>query len=279
MNPNGPDWSVTWHAGHPSPKHDPAPEIQVHWATGDLAVLRQNKSVHFEAPFMFLVLGRRRALLVDTGATPDPAYFPLRRVVDRLVAERWSGDVPASYELLVVHTHGHGDHRAADGQFADRPATTVVGHGLADVVDWYGFHDWPATSRSLDLGDRTVDVIPTPGHHPSATAFYDRRTGVLLTGDSLYPGRLYVADWTEFVSSVDRLVAWADEHPVSYVVGCHIELSAAGEEYRMGATHHPDEAALQLPATALTELRHALREVGGRPGRHEFDRFRVWYEA
>lgn len=273
------DWSVTWHAGHPSAKHDPAPEIQTHWVTDDLVVLRQNKSVHFEAPFMFLVLGRARALLVDTGATPEPEYFPLRQVVDDLVATWWSGDVPPDYELVVAHTHGHGDHRAADGQFIDRPRTTVVGHTLPDVIAYYGFDDWPATPRPLDLGGRVLDAIPAPGHHPSATAFYDRATGLLLSGDSLYPGRLYIADWAEFVASVDRLVAWAREHPVSYVVGCHIELSASGEDYRMGTTYHPDEPPIQLPASALTELQTALREIDGRPGEHEFAQFHVWHHG
>jgi glyoxylase-like metal-dependent hydrolase (beta-lactamase superfamily II) len=31
-----------------------------------------------------------------------------------------------------------------------------------------------------------------PGHHVASIALYDRRTGNLLTGDSLYAGRLYV---------------------------------------------------------------------------------------
>lgn len=39
-------------------------------------ILRQNKSVHFEAPFLFLLFGNERALLLDTGATADPAHFP-----------------------------------------------------------------------------------------------------------------------------------------------------------------------------------------------------------
>lgn len=271
------DWDVTWHAGHPSPKHDPAPEIQTHWVSPDLVVLRQNMAVHFEAPFMFLLLGRDRALLVDTGATPEPEYFPLREVVDDLIATWWDGDVPAGYQLLVGHTHGHGDHRAADSQFTDRPQTTVVGHQLADVVAHYEFDDWPATPRTLDLGDRVVDVIPAPGHHPSATAIYDRRTGLLLTGDSLYPGRIYVQDWEEFVASVDRLVAWAGEHPVSYAVGCHIEMSATGQNYPMGTMYQPDEPPLQMPASCLTELQAALHSIGGRPGEHEFDTFHVWY--
>ena len=60
----------------------------------------------------------------------------------------------------------------------------------------------------IDLGDRVIDVIPIPGHEKSSIALYDRQTGVLLTGDTLYPGRLYVpaADFATFVESVQRLV-------------------------------------------------------------------------
>ncbi|CAN5873741.1 MAG: MBL fold metallo-hydrolase [Actinomycetota bacterium] len=270
------DWSVTWHAGHPSPKHDPAPEIQSHWVNDDVVVLRQNMSAHFEAPFMFLVFGRDRALLIDTGATPEPQYFPLRTVVDEHVA-RWMGEAGrADYELVVAHTHGHGDHRAADGQFLDRPHTSVVGHELPDVREFYGFDDWPSSARELDLGGRVVDVIPAPGHHPSATVFHDRATGLLLTGDSLLPGRIYVEQWSVFVESVDRLVQWADHHPVSHVVGCHIEVSADGLDYPRGTTHQPDEPPIQMPAESLHDLQRALAAVDGRKGEHRFEKFHVW---
>ncbi|MGW0772629.1 hypothetical protein ACWD01_03015 [Streptomyces sp. NPDC002835] len=52
---------VRWHAGHPSPETDPAPAIQVHSYSEHTLILRQNKSVHFEAPFLFLLFGNDRA--------------------------------------------------------------------------------------------------------------------------------------------------------------------------------------------------------------------------
>src|SRR6185369_9358741 len=89
--------------------------------------LRQPKAAHWEAPFLFLLLGAERALLLDTGASADAEHLPLRETVDSLIAE-WLGSHPhAGYELIVAHTHAHGDHIAADGQFAYRPDTTVVG--------------------------------------------------------------------------------------------------------------------------------------------------------
>ncbi|SDZ37803.1 Metallo-beta-lactamase superfamily protein [Amycolatopsis xylanica] len=264
---------VTWHAGWPSPKHDTAPEIQVHTHDERTFILRQNKSVHYEAPFLFLLLGEDRALLLDTGATPEPEYFPLRRVVDELIA---AVHPEPGYGLVVAHTHGHGDHVAGDGQFDGRDNTVVVGPGLDEVVAYYGFPDWPSGLAELDLGGRIVDVIPGPGHESAATVFFDRDTGLLFTGDSLYPGRLYVRDWPAFVATVDRLAEFCATRQVTHVLGCHIEMTAEpGKDYPRGTTYQPDEPPLELTVDHVYQLQRALAKVDGAKGIHRFDDFIV----
>lgn len=276
---------VQWHAGWPSAKHDPAPEIQVHSYDPHTVILRQNKSVSHEAPFMFLLFGNNRALLLDTGATADPAYFPLRRTVDELI-DRWLADNPReSYGLTIAHTHGHDDHVAGDGQFTDRPDTVVVGKSLEDVTGFYGFGSWPDGAATIDLGGRVVDVLPAPGHHRSATVFYDRYTQLLFTGDSLYPGRLYVEDWSAFTATVDRLLDFTSDRPVSHVLGCHIEMTTTpGRDYMIGSTYQPDEAPLQLTLDHLHALQAVLAKAESDPGTPPFgnisaypqDDFIVW---
>jgi hydroxyacylglutathione hydrolase len=136
--------------------------------------MRQSKAVHFEAPFIFLLFGNERALLLDTGATADPARFPLRSTVDRLVAE-WLAEHPReSYELVVAHTHGHGDHKAGDRQFADRPQTTVVAPELDAVREFFGFAAWPGPNVAFDLGGRVLEIAAIPGHHPSPSRTWSR---------------------------------------------------------------------------------------------------------
>jgi lysophospholipase L1-like esterase len=84
------------------------------WRDRHTFVLRQNKAVHYEAPFLYLFCGNDRALLLDTGATADPGRFPLRETVDAVLAD-WLADHPrTSCELVVVHTHAHSDHVAGD---------------------------------------------------------------------------------------------------------------------------------------------------------------------
>lgn len=129
---------VRRHAGWPSPKHDPAPEIQAHAYSEHTVILRQNKSVHYEAPFLFLLFGNERALLLDTGATADPAHFPLRATVDALIDEWLVRHPRERYGLLAAHTHGHGDHHAGDPRFAGRPDTTVVAPTLDAVTAYFG---------------------------------------------------------------------------------------------------------------------------------------------
>jgi glyoxylase-like metal-dependent hydrolase (beta-lactamase superfamily II) len=267
---------VSWHAGWTSPKHDPAPEIQIHWYDDSTVIMRQNRSVHYEAPFLFLFFGEEAALLVDTGATAEPEYFPLRATVDELLAAWTSARGLPAYRLIVAHTHGHGDHVAADGQFADRPSTTVVAAGLAAVRDYYGFSTWPDGLAAVDLGGRILDVIPGPGHQQAATVFYDRATGLLLTGDTLCRGRLYVRDWPDFVATVERLLDFCATRPVSHVLGCHIEMSGEpGRDYMLGQMYQPDEPPLELDVADLVALRDATREIGGRPGRHAYPNFIV----
>ena len=73
------------------------------------------------------------------------------------------------------------------------------------------------------LEEPVGDVIAIPGHHPAHLAYYDRRTGILLTGDHLYPGRLYVDDLATYLASTRRLVEFTATRPVAHILGNHIE--------------------------------------------------------
>ena len=118
---------VSWIHGSEAAKYNTDPDIQVHAYDEHTYILRQNMAVHYEAPFMFLLFGGSRAVLIDTGATSNPQFFPLRRTVDAII-DGWLASQPhaGDYGLLVLHTHSHTDHTAADGQFADRPNTVIV---------------------------------------------------------------------------------------------------------------------------------------------------------
>src|SRR6185295_11887687 len=105
---------------------------------------------------------------------------------------------------------------------------------------------WPDEVVTFDLGGRVLEVTGIPGHQESAIAVFDPRTGVLLTGDSVYRGRLYAPDAVGFAASTERLAAFARQRPVTQVLGCHIELAADGREYPTGTRWQPEEAPLPM---------------------------------
>ena len=111
------------------------PPIQVVKYNSTTWILRQNKCANYEAPFMFLFFGEDKALLMDTGATKDDGIFPLYNTVKQLIND-WS-EKNGEVELIVAHTHKHGDHYAADAQFEGKPNTTVIGLEVEDLKNFY----------------------------------------------------------------------------------------------------------------------------------------------
>ncbi len=265
---------VRWIHGSPSAKHNTDPDIQVHAYDEHTYILRQNMAIDYEGPFLFLLFGNARAVLIDTGATASAEFFPLRQVVDDLIA-RWLGGNPREdYALLVLHTHAHGDHVAGDAQFTDRPGTTVVAADLSSAWSYFGFDGDPDQVARVDLGGRVLECLATPGHHEAAVTYYDPYTGWLLTGDTVYPGRLYVEDWAAFGRTVERLIAFAGTRPVTHVLGCHIEMTdEPGVDYPIRTTYQPHEPPLQMSTAQLRDIRSAIEEIGDRPGRHAFPDF------
>jgi len=264
---------VRWIHGSASAKHNTDPDIQVHAYNEHTFILRQNKAVDYEAPFLFLLFGNDRVLLLDTGATASAEHFPLRRTVEELM-RRWLAVHPRDgYELLVLHTHAHRDHVAGDAQFAGRPGTVVVGAERAVAWTHLGLTE-SSPAGHVDLGGRVLDCLATPGHQEAAVTFYDRYTGLLFTGDTVYRGRLYVDDWPAFRHTIDTLVRFAEQRPVTHVLGCHIEMTnEPGVDYPVRTTFQPDEPPLQMTTGQLRDVRAAIDEVGDRTGRHVFADF------
>lgn len=264
-----------WIHGSPDCATNDDPPLQVHAFDEDTYILRQNKCYNFEAPFLYLLFGTEKALLLDTGAAPGPGReIPLRSVVQQIIARwldehRWPG-----IDLVVAHTHSHGDHVFGDSQFSGQPRTTVVPLTLAGVRDFFGLTGGLHQRAVFDLGERPLTVIAVPGHEPTHIALYDSKTQILFSGDTLYPGFLYVRDWERYRRSIDRLVRLAADHPVHYILGAHIEMTREkGIPFPPRATFHPTEHVLQLLPRHLAELHATLERLGDVPERTVLDDF------
>src|SRR6266550_2224145 len=253
-----------WNEGASDCKATPQAPLQVHTYEPQTFILRQSPCANFEANFLYLLFGSEKALLIDTGSVVDPKEMPLANTILELLPDKDHKKLP----LLVAHTHRHLDHRAGDPQFTSLPSVQIVPIDFEGVRAFFGFTNWPNGIAHLDLGGRTVDVIPTPGHNPTHVAFYDTRSGVLFSGDFLMPGRLLIEDAVAYRESALRVVDFLKTRPLTHILGGHIELDTAGRAYRFGSRYHPNEHRLELAREDLTALPAAFESFNGFYARH-----------
>ena len=262
-----------WIHGSADCRSNADPAIEVFRYDQSSYVLRQNKCVSFEAPFIYVLFGDEKVLVLDTGATESALDFPLYKTVQSLIKEKAQQGGKTERELLVIHSHSHSDHYAGDSQFEEKPNVTLVQPSGEALTRFYKFRNWPDDVAYIELGGRKLTVIPTPGHQEDAITIYDSQTKWLLTGDTVYPGYIYIKDWDAYKNSIARLVKFAHEHEVISLLGAHIEMTEIpGEYYPIGTTYQPNEASLALPPDALEALNVALAKSDA-PSKIVFDDF------
>lgn len=160
---------------------------------------------HWEETHCYLLCGEKRAVLIDTGL----GVKNIKKVVDGLTA------LPVS----VITTHVHWDHIGGHWYFDDIAVyeeekewlsvqfpipLQVVKHNLLREpctfpkdfsIDAYRIFrgDPKRTLRDgekIDLGNRSLTVIHTPGHSPGHCCFYEPDRKYLFSGDLIYLGCL-----------------------------------------------------------------------------------------
>lgn len=249
------------------------PDWQIQQYNEDLFILRESGCTDPEKPFLYLFFGKDRALLEDTGSGPAETARAVRGVISRWL----NRNKRESIQLVVTHSHSHGDHIAGDGQFQGMKDVSMVPLTVEGTQAFFGIRKWPEDIGQIDLGDRIIDVIPIPGHDTLSIALYDRQTGILFTGDSLYPGRIFVRDFDAFARGNQRLVDFTRGKTVTHILGCHVEQSTTPYvDYPVGTTYQPSELPLQMSRAHLLEMNDALQQMKGSRERMYLRDFTIW---
>src|SRR5271170_2283942 len=126
---------VHWNEGAADCAANPQPPLQVHAYNAQTFLLRENPCATLEAPFLYLLVGSAKALLIDSGDVADAGQMPLAQTVMALLPDVDHTKMP----LIVVHTHSHLDHRLGDLQFEHMPNVEVVPADLEHVKKFFGF--------------------------------------------------------------------------------------------------------------------------------------------
>jgi hydroxyacylglutathione hydrolase len=265
--PNGGDlergvFPQKWMTG--GPKCMEIPEWQVHEYNPDLYILRQSGCTDAEMPFLYLFFGKDRGLLWDTGSRNGNLAPTFQRVVHNWLERNHRASIP----IIVTHSHSHEDHTFGDSaiQALHDPAIpiTFVPAKVPDTQAFFHIASWPNGLGEVDLGSRVLNIVPLPGHDVVSIALVRSPHRHPFTGDSLYPGRLYVRDFPAFKASTERLIAFIEGKPVAHVLGNHIEQARTPFlDFPIGSIYHPDEHPLDLTFGTLLELEDGLKSMNG----------------
>jgi glyoxylase-like metal-dependent hydrolase (beta-lactamase superfamily II) len=99
--------------------------------------------------------------------------------------------------LVAVNTHGHIDHTGCNGQFgkvylSEKDFSLIKGGGIVRGQGEVGYNMTPLSEGdNIELGNRTVIVVPLPGHTEGSIGFFDIRTKILFSGDAIARRVLY----------------------------------------------------------------------------------------
>jgi glyoxylase-like metal-dependent hydrolase (beta-lactamase superfamily II) len=186
----------------------------------------------YEEAISTLILGEEKAVLIDTGC----GIGNIREAVEEVT------DMP----VMVLNTHAHNDHIAQNYQFdeiamLDHPWSHDAQEGLPNsemahliaegmlwkplpeefdpdnyVVPGFKVTRWLEDGEILDLGNRTLEVMHTPGHTPDSICLLDKEDRLLFTGDMFYTGGIYTylngGDIPTFIKSYQRMLEHYDEY-------------------------------------------------------------------
>ena len=155
----------------------------------------------------FLFCGKEKAALIDSGMnTPDA-----KEMAQRLT------DLP----LILINTHGDPDHISGNAAFGEFYMSTAEENNYRD-------HGGKGTilpvkeGDVIDLGDRPLRIIDIPGHTPGSIAILDEKYRVLISGDSVEDGNVFMfgpkRDIDRYIESLHHLSKYDGQYDEIYAM-------------------------------------------------------------
>jgi glyoxylase-like metal-dependent hydrolase (beta-lactamase superfamily II) len=218
-----------------------------------------------EETISYLIVGHVRALLFDTGMgigdlkaltsklTTLPTTVLNSHTHDDHVGDNWQFDTVYGMDTDFTRQSAKGSRADAQAEIAPGELCGALPAGFdpsAYATRPWTVSKWLHDGDTIDLGGRSLDIIATPGHTPDSICLFDRANGLLFSGDTYYPGPIWLyrpeTDLAAYGKSVRRLATL--QLQVRLVLGAHnvpvappsvlSELVSAFEKVQAGQVHY-----------------------------------------
>ena len=151
----------------------------------------------------FLLLGSKKALLIDSGMMVHHAKELAEGITD--------------LPLELLNTHADMDHVGSNQEF---DAFYMHAAEEENFLHTPGPHTGKiipvADGDLMDLGDRPLKIIHTPGHTPGSIAVLDIKKRVIITGDPIQDGKIFMfgpaRKMEPYLESLLKVKALSDEY-------------------------------------------------------------------
>ena len=159
---------------------------------------------------LYLLEGTKKALLIDAGTNI--------KGLDKIIASL------TKMPVTVVATHVHPDHTGPSidcfPEIYISQADTVNIHQF--MPDYKGTVKYLKDGEVIDLGERKVDVLFTPGHTPGSTTFIDKNAGYGFSGDSFGSGNLLLGtDFSTLIATCKKTSAVMGKYGIKILYPGH----------------------------------------------------------
>jgi glyoxylase-like metal-dependent hydrolase (beta-lactamase superfamily II) len=159
---------------------------------------------------LYLVEGSEKSLLIDAGTNIKD--------LDKIVSSITNKPV------ILVATHVHPDHT---GSSINSFPEIFINPGDTDLIQVFmgkykGVVKYLKDKEIIDLGNRQLEVVFTPGHTKGSTTFIDKNAGYGFSGDSFGTGLLLLTvDFSTFIASCEKIGSIMEENKIKYLYPGH----------------------------------------------------------
>jgi len=153
----------------------------------------------------FLLTGTKKALLIDSGMNTPNA---------KQIAESIT-----NLPIMLLNTHADPDHISGNSGFDcfymhPDEEDNYRAHGGLGIIQPVKDND------IIDLGNRPLKTIFIPGHTPGSIAVLDINSRVLISGDTIQDGNIFMFNERRnlplYVESLKKLSMYTDEFDTIY---------------------------------------------------------------